>query len=154
MVAATPPTLLTGWGRTMPSRAQLVPVASVEDVVTAVSSAGPRGLLARGAGRSYGDAAQNGGGVVLDLSAISDVELLDDGDVVAGAGVMLSDLVPLLLALWEKVVFRGRPASTQDLLGIKSGATLPWRQGGPRRAQVDPAQPMKRPPEPRTCIST
>ena len=98
MVAAAAPTLLTGWGRTMPSRAQLVAARAVEDVVAAVTSAGPRGLLARGAGRSYGDAAQNGGGVVLDLSAMGDVELLDDGDAVAGAGTMLSDLVPLLLA--------------------------------------------------------
>jgi len=97
VVATTPPTLLTGWGLTMPSRAQLVDAASVDDVVTAVTSAGPRGVLARGAGRSYGDAAQNGGGVVLDLSALSGVELLDDGDVVAGAGAMLSDVVALLL---------------------------------------------------------
>jgi decaprenylphospho-beta-D-ribofuranose 2-oxidase len=92
-----PPTLLTGWGRTMPSRAVVVRPGSVDDVVTTIGSAGPRGVLARGAGRSYGDAAQNGGGVVLDLAALSGVELLDDGDVIAGAGAMLSDIVPLLL---------------------------------------------------------
>ncbi len=92
------PELLTGWGRTMPSRAVVVRPATVHDVAAALTSAGPRGVLVRGAGRSYGDAAQNGGGTVLDLGALADVELLDDGDVVAGAGALLSDLVPVLLA--------------------------------------------------------
>lgn len=81
----------------MPSRAVVVRPGSVEDVVTTIGAAGPRGVLARGAGRSYGDAAQNGGGVVLDLAALSGIEVLDDGDVVAGAGALLSDIIPLVL---------------------------------------------------------
>ena len=90
--------LLTGWGMTMPSRAHVLRVRSVDDVIAAVRDAGPRGILARGAGRSYGDAAQNGGGTVLDLAALDDVSIDSAGDVVAGAGVILGTLVPLLLA--------------------------------------------------------
>ena len=90
--------VLTGWGLTMPSRARVVRVRDSADVVDEVLAAGPRGVLARGAGRTYGDAAQNGGGTVLDLAGLAAIEVLDDGDVVAGGGTLLADIVPQVLA--------------------------------------------------------
>ena len=86
--------LLTGWGMTAPSSADVVTVGNVSQVQEAIASAGPRGLLARGLGRSYGDAAQSGGATVLDLAAMSHLDL-DHGTatVTAGAGASLDDLL-------------------------------------------------------------
>jgi len=89
---------LTGWGLTMPSRADVVPVFDAEEISAAVVGAGARGVLARGAGRSYGDAAQNGGGLVLDLMGRTSFDVADDGSVTAYAGVVLGDLIAALLA--------------------------------------------------------
>ncbi|HET6876290.1 MAG TPA: FAD-binding oxidoreductase [Jatrophihabitans sp.] len=85
---------LSGWGRTAPTSALVLRPPSVEQVAAAIAAAGPRGLLARGAGRSYGDAAQNAGGVVLDLAAFDAVtEIGTDGSVTCGAGVLLDTLL-------------------------------------------------------------
>jgi len=93
------PALLTGWGRTAPTRATVVRPTSVAAAVAAVSSAEGRGSLARGLGRSYGDAAQNAGGQVLDLTLLDRVLELDDveGTVTAEAGLSLDALLRYLL---------------------------------------------------------
>jgi decaprenylphospho-beta-D-ribofuranose 2-oxidase len=93
--------LLTGWGRTAPSRATRFRPGDATEVRKLVSSAPPRGAIARGLGRSYGDAAQNAGGMVLDLTAMSGLVDLDAdrGVVTAAAGTSLDDLMRWLVPL-------------------------------------------------------
>lgn len=90
--------VLTGWGRTVATAAHVVPVNSREDVHSAVVSSGSRGVLARGLGRSYGDAGQSGGGTVLDLSRMSRVTLdVEAATVTAEAGGSLDALMRQLI---------------------------------------------------------
>ncbi|HQF03382.1 MAG TPA: FAD-binding oxidoreductase [Phycicoccus sp.] len=86
---------LMGWGRTSPTVAKVVKASSDEELAEQVRSAGPRGVLARGLGRSYGDAAQNAGGVVLDLTGRDQVLAIDkaSGVFTVEAGVSLDSLM-------------------------------------------------------------
>lgn len=90
--------LLSGWGNTAPSLARVVSIHDPQQIADQVRGCGPRGVLARGLGRSYGDAAQSGGGTVLDLSNLDHV-VLDEasGVVTAGAGASLDALLRVIL---------------------------------------------------------
>ncbi len=93
------PRPLTGWGRTAPSVAEVATPASVEEAAAAVDKAPVRGVIARGLGRSYGDQAQNAGGLVVDMCAVGDITSFDpqSGLVTADAGASLEALMRLLV---------------------------------------------------------
>ena len=86
--------LLCGWGRTAPTAADVVRPADTAQVADLVASAPARGILARGAGRSYGDAAQNAGGLVVDTAALDGVGEPDAaGEIECGAGATLDSVL-------------------------------------------------------------
>ncbi|MER6095296.1 FAD-binding oxidoreductase [Streptomyces sp. NPDC001728] len=93
---------ITGWGRTAPTLARVHRPRAHAEVVAAVDAlrADPaRGTIARGLGRAYGDAAQNAGGTVLDMTGLDRVLAVDTtaGLVVCEAGVSLHRLMTVLL---------------------------------------------------------
>ncbi|WP_413758709.1 FAD-binding protein [Streptomyces sp. MMBL 11-3] len=92
---------VTGWGRTAPTTARLVRPRSYDEAVAAVRDCGARGGIARGLGRAYGDAAQNAGGAVFDMTGLDRIHAVDadGGTVLCGAGVSLHRLMEVLLPL-------------------------------------------------------
>ncbi|GEM30750.1 decaprenylphosphoryl-beta-D-ribose oxidase [Nocardia neocaledoniensis NBRC 108232] len=108
---------LSGWGRTAPTVAEVVRTPDVAAIAERVRSAGPRGVIARGLGRSYGDPAQNGGGVVVDMTALDRIHRIDpdSGIVEVDAGVSLDTLMRCALphGLWVPVL----PGTRQVTVG-------------------------------------
>jgi decaprenylphospho-beta-D-ribofuranose 2-oxidase len=84
-----------GWGRNPVSAAYVTRPSSPDELAMAVKSAGPRGAIARGLGRSYGDQAMNAGGLVVSSTGVSGLLELDEhaGTARVLAGTSLYDLL-------------------------------------------------------------
>ncbi|HUP75936.1 MAG TPA: FAD-binding oxidoreductase [Acidimicrobiales bacterium] len=85
----------TGWGGTPRSVGHAAPFASTADANAVLAAAGPRGVIGRGLGRSYGDAAQNAGGAVAECATADAIANWNpkSGAVTLGAGVTIDQLM-------------------------------------------------------------
>jgi decaprenylphospho-beta-D-ribofuranose 2-oxidase len=92
-------TPLTGWGRTAPTVAELAEPAEPAEIPGLLLAATQRGVIARGLGRSYNNAAQNGGGLVIRTTRMNRIIEIDTerGLVTCEAGVSLEQLMTAML---------------------------------------------------------
>ncbi len=125
---------LTGWGRTAATTAQVISTADQDVIAAAVAAVADhnadspshlkRGIVARGLGRSYGDVAQNAGGVVVDMTPLNRVHSIDPdaATVDVDAGVSLDDLMRAALpyGLWIPVL----PGTRQVTIGGAIGCDV------------------------------
>jgi decaprenylphospho-beta-D-ribofuranose 2-oxidase len=128
------PRALTGFGRTSPTVAHVLSTPDVELIAAAVrrvadaGSSSPsylrRGIVARGLGRSYGDHSCNGGGIVVDMTAVNTVHSISSDTAVADvdAGVSLDQLMKAALpfGLWVPVL----PGTRQVTIGGAIGSDI------------------------------
>ena len=88
---------LSGWGRTAWTVSEAIRPTSEDELVRALGAGSPRGMIARGLGRSYGAAAQNAGGHVLMMAGapVGAEYSLDrsTGVLTAPAGMSLDDIL-------------------------------------------------------------
>jgi decaprenylphospho-beta-D-ribofuranose 2-oxidase len=89
--------LLAGWGRTAPTAADVSHPSSDDGAVALLAGTPERGAVARGLGRSYGDAAQNAGGTVICTDRLAGIAWADEGTLVRVAGgASLGDVMAFL----------------------------------------------------------
>lgn len=83
---------VSGWGRTNSAHCYSVSPRAIDEVTHAMTR---HTTIARGRGRSYGDAAQNSGALVLDTRNMAVIQPIDPstGDVVVGGGVTIDQLL-------------------------------------------------------------
>ena len=126
MPEGAPRVQLTGWGRTAPTPAVLTPVSGEDDVRRVLLARTARGVVARGLGRSYGDAAQNAGGAVLDMTTADRVLDVDPaaGAVEVEAGISLDALMSRFVPMGLFVpVTAGTRYVTVGRRHVEDGAT-------------------------------
>ncbi|CAB0773084.1 FAD-binding oxidoreductase [Corynebacterium diphtheriae] len=125
---------LTGWGRTAPTTAEVLSTPDLDVIVDAVRQVAEqndskpahlkRGVIARGMGRSYGDPAQNSGGLVVDMQALNKIHSIDPESAIVDVdgGVTLDQLMKAALpyGLWVPVL----PGTRQVTIGGAIGPDI------------------------------
>ncbi|HJS97254.1 MAG TPA: FAD-binding oxidoreductase [Solirubrobacteraceae bacterium] len=129
MPAATDVTI-TGWGAGQRARVTIVRPGGIDELRAAVLSANSLNALPRGMGRSYGDAAQVSGGLVIETTRLKRIEFDGRrGTVTAQAGVTIGELLHVVApAGWMMPVVPGTQhvtvggAIASDIHGKNHGA--------------------------------
>lgn len=91
--------LLTGWGRTAPTRASVIRPSNDEIISSLLTGTSDRGVIARGLGRSYGDPAQNAGGTVIVMTSLAGIHDFDinNATITVDAGISLATLADRII---------------------------------------------------------
>lgn len=89
------PETLSGWGRSTYSRCDVASPTSANEIAELLRTSADIPVLARGGGRSYGDAALNRDGRVLSMHRLKAIHAFDSatGDIVVDCGVTFGDLL-------------------------------------------------------------
>lgn len=91
-------TKLTGWGLTKPVEVNIIIPKSLKELKGTIKKAKSKSLIARGLGRSYGDAAQINSGSVIKLDFFKKIELdISNSTIKVGAGLSLNEILEYII---------------------------------------------------------
>lgn len=106
---------LTSWGRSRRARCRAARPERVRDAVARLMEAGQRGVIAYGAGRSYGDCALNDGGAAILTRRLNRLLAFDaaSGEIAVEPGVTFRELLDIFLPRgWRVPVSPGTAFAT------------------------------------------
>lgn len=129
-------TQLENFGHSLKSSSYRIPIQRTEDIYEAFQLAKKLGLkvTARGTGISYNDASLNGGGIVLDMRGMNQIEEWD-----SATGVVRCESGVTLEQLWQRVVSDGWwPPVVSGTMKTTLGGCLSTNIHGKNNFQVGP----------------
>ena len=91
-------TKVTGWGLNLKADVEVFEPESLEELKKFIKESSPNSILARGLGRSYGDAAQLNGGSVISLKNFKNIKLdAETGTLKVSAGLSIKEIISYIV---------------------------------------------------------
>src|ERR1700679_1325344 len=137
---------LTGWGRIAPTTAELAAPATGPEAagLLRLTAGRSRAVIPRGLGRSYNNAAQSAGGVVISTARLNQILSLDPetGVAVCEAGVSLEQL--MVAGLPHGWFVPVSPGTSQRTIGGAIAAPAPRKNRHMAGSSPGPVSPFGR----------
>ncbi len=89
---------ISGWGKTNLASVEIINPKTIKEIENIIINSPPKSIIARGMGRSYGDAAQIQGGTILKLNNFKEIFAnYNSNEITAQAGVSFEEILEVII---------------------------------------------------------